>query len=121
MVANEELSVTFIEAHASDVFCANVPEDALETAVCCVPDFNAFRMRCHKGVEDRIIEDAKTCLVIGKVVVSRLVVVVEEHPSTTSNNPLGWLSDGEAVDLVRWAVEGLHSRERAHVPDTEHA
>ena len=78
-------------------------------------------MRCHECVEDGVVKDTKARLVIGEVVVSRLVVVVEEHPPTTCNNPFRRLRDSETIDLVRRAVKGLHSCEGAYVPDPEHA
>lgn len=121
LISDEKLSVTFIKAHASDISGANVPEHTLKTTVCCIPNFDAFGVRCHECVEDGVVQDTKARLVIGQVVVSRLVVVVEKHPPTTCNNSLGRLSDSEAVDFIRRAIEGLNSCEGAHVPDPEHA
>jgi hypothetical protein len=78
-------------------------------------------MSRHKCVEDWIVEDTDTCLVVGKMVVSGLIVVVEEHSSATGDDTFGRGGDSETVNLVSWAVEGLDSQIGTDVPNSEHA
>ena len=72
-------------------------------------------------VKDRIIKHTATGPVICQVVISRFVVVIEFHASSTSYNSLGRLCDGKAVDFIERAIEGLNRSERSSIPDSKHA
>ena len=78
-------------------------------------------MSRNKCVEDWIVEDTDTCLVVGEMVVSGLIVIVEEHSSATGDDPLGGGGDRATGQLDSWAVEGLDSQIGTYVPDSEHA
>lgn len=78
-------------------------------------------MCSDEGVEDRVVENAQTCLVIGKMMVSRLIVIIEDQSATSCDDSLGRLCNRQAVNLVQVAVERLHGGEGAHVPDPDHA
>jgi len=121
LITDEQLAITFVEAHACDVTGCDVAEDTLQAAISRVPDFDALRVSCHKRIKDRIVHHAQTCLIVGQMIVRGLVVVVEEHPATTCDDALRGLSDRETVDLVGRAVESLDGREGTHIPDPEHS
>ena len=78
-------------------------------------------MRSDESIEDWVVEHAEARLIISQMVVRRLIIVVEDQSATTSDNSLGRLSNGQTVDFVQVAVERLHSRERADIPNPDHA
>lgn len=121
LVAHEQLAVAFVMANARNYSRCDVSEDALQTTISSVPNFDTLRMCCDKRVEDRIVKDTNTSFVIGQMIVSWLVVIIEKHSATTSNDSLGRLGNGKAVNFVGWAVESLHCCERTHVPNSEHS
>jgi len=121
LIANKQLPVTLVHTHACDVLGSSVSKDSLERAVSGVPNLDAARMRRDKGVENWVVEDADTGLVIGQVVVRRFVVVKELHRSSTRNDTLGWLRNCHAVNFVQRTVESLDGCECTHIPDSKHA
>lgn len=77
-------------------------------------------MRRHEGVEGRVVQYAEAGLVICQMVVSRLIIVIEDQATTSRNNSLGGIGHREATDLIQRAVEGLYCRKGTDVPDAEH-
>jgi len=77
-------------------------------------------MRRHEGVEGRVVQYAEAGLVICQMVVSRLIIVIEDQATTSRNNSLRGIGHCEATDLIQGAVEGLHGCEGTDVPDAEH-
>jgi hypothetical protein len=120
LISNEKLAASAVHAHASDIFRCGVTEYTLKSTVNSVPDFNAPRMSSDEGVEHRVVKYTAASLIISQMVVSRLVIVVKFHASTSSNDSLGRLSDCETVDFVKRAVESLYRSESTHIPDAEH-
>ena len=57
-------------------------------------------MRCDKSIENGVVEDAKTGIFVGQVMINRLIVIVEDKAAAADNYPLGWLCNGQSMDLV---------------------
>ena len=84
-----------------------ISEHVLKATVRSVPDLNTSRMRRDKRVEDRIVENAQTGILVGQMVINRLVVVVEYKTAPANNNTLRWLCNGKCIDFVQCAVKCL--------------
>lgn len=120
LITNEELTAPVIHSHASNVFRCAVTENTLKSTINSIPDFNAASMSSNKSVEHWVVKDTAAGLVVSKMMISRLIVVVELHTSTSSNNTFRRLGDGEAVNFIQWAVKGLYRSKSTDIPDSEH-
>ena len=78
-------------------------------------------MCCDESIEDFIIEYTQACLVISKMMIRWFIVIVEDQSATTCNNPLGWLSDRQTIDLIQITIKCLYRRECSHIPHSYHA
>jgi hypothetical protein len=78
-------------------------------------------MRGNESIEDRVVKNAQTRLVVCEIMASRLVVIVEHQATAACNDALGRLRYCQTVDLVEWAIERLYGRESSNVPHFEHA
>lgn len=120
-ITDEQLAVAVVEAHARDVCVGDVAEHVLQTAIGSVPDLDAGGMCRDKSVEDWVVEDAKTGIFVGQVMINRLIVVVEDEGAASNNDTLGWLRHCESIDLIEGTVECLCCRVGAHVPHSDHS
>jgi len=65
-----------------------------------VPDFDTFGVSSDESVEDRVVENKQSGLLISQMICSWLIVIVENQLSSSSHNPLRRACDGEAIDLI---------------------
>lgn len=96
-------------------------EYILQTAICGIPDFDTGWMRCDKSVEDGVVEDAQTGILVCQVVIDGLVIIIKDQATASYNNPLGRLRDSQGMDLIQAAVKCLCCRVSSHVPNPDHA
>tara|TARA_B110000285_G_C15124133_1_gene619074 strand:- start:1214 stop:1513 length:300 start_codon:yes stop_codon:yes gene_type:complete len=96
-----------------------ISKDALESTCSSVPDFDAFGMSSDESVKDRVVQNKQSGLLISQMICSWLIVIVENQFSSSSHNPLRRACDGEAIDLIQRAVEGLNWVPSSHVPNFE--
>ena len=121
LIPNEELSVPLVKTDACNVFSSDISEHTLKTSIRSVPNLYTFRMGCNKSVEDGVVKNTDTCLVVSKMVVSRLIVIIEKHSATTSNNPLRRLCNWKAIYFVWRTIKSLYSCKCSHVPNSKHS
>jgi len=100
LVADEEFARSVIQADAGDVSLGDVMEDVLQTAIGRVPNLHTGRMSCDKSVEDGVVEDAEAGILIRKVVIHRLVIIVEDQTASTDNDSFWRLSHSQSMNLI---------------------
>ena len=121
LISDEKFSIPIIKTDASDVSLGDVMEHILETAIRGIPDFNTGRVSSDKSVEDGVVENAQTGVLVCQVVINRLIVVIEDQAAASNDNPFRGLRDSQSMNLIQAAVESLGCRVGAHVPHSNHA
>ena len=99
---------------------SQVSKHALQSTGGCIPGSDSLWMSSYESVEHWVVKYTAAGLVVSKMMISRLIIVVELHTSTSSNNTFRRLGNGEAVNFIQWAVKGLYRSKSTDIPDSEH-
>ena len=119
-VSNKQFTVSLVKANAGYVSSCQLSEHWDKSSVCCVPNFNAFWMCSDESVENWIVKDTNTCLVVGKMMVGRFIVIIKHESSTSCNYSFWMLCQGKTVNLVQRTVKSLNCCECSDIPNSKH-
>ena len=82
-------------------------EHILQATICCIPDLDTCWMSSDKSVEDRVVQDTQTGIFVSQMMVDGLIIIVEDQASTSDNDSLWRLSDGQSINFVQATVKSL--------------
>ena len=64
-------------------------------------------MCCDEGVKDLVVKHCDAAHIIRKMVVLRLLIVIEDESFTSNDDSLWVLGDSKTIDLIQIAIECL--------------
>ena len=75
----------------------------------------------EETIKDPVVQDGQAGRIVRQVEILRLLVVVEAKSLASSNDSLGLVRDGHAVDFVQRAVESLNRGRCSQIPNSKHS
>jgi len=121
LIANEKLTFPFIQTHACNVCLRNISVYILKASIGRVPNFDTRRVRRDKSVEDGIVEDTKTRVLVSQVVVNWFVVVVKYEGASSNDDSFRWLGHYQRIYFIKTTVQSLNCCVHTHVPNANHS